>query len=1149
MAFKTSVNIKFDIGNSNFTNRYIPTQSHTEVIKGILNGFLENSNNAHIMVGPYGTGKSLVATVISNIVTKSSTPVEIEKLVNKFKVFDDTISSQIIEANNLNTKYIPIMLSGNEGRFRKILLSNIVKTLKEEGIDVILPGVSEKIIEIIDMWKINFPNAYHKFCEILQSDNINLNEFLLNVNKQKDSDIKYFENIYRELTNGATFDIEYEENFFKQMEYILKIAHENNLGLFIIHDEFGRFLQGLKGERLNEAMQDIQDFAELANRVESLKILFITHKSLRLYFKGLSNETAKEFQRIEKRFKQYHISNDQKTFLQLAEVILKHNLKDKPQITDFNYNLTVSKLKKYSLFPSLNPEDREKIIVESLYPLHPITLYMLPDLSKIFGQNERTLFTFLESDEKAGLNGHLRESDNYYLPYKLFDYFFPNTNESDVDTEVSQYLLLYKKAFARIPVNIKDHKICVNLVKLISLWNLCGLQKEQGISTQFLAFSMQEEESYLEEILQLLQRNKVLRYNLIANSWEINTGSSIDVKAKIDSLLQVSSLNTDSIYKILNGNLPKKYYFPERYNDEKDMTRFAEVEVLLENDFFNLDFNFFKNNKADLIIYFILPNSIENIENIKESISKLEVKENVLFAIHHLSSSIVEAEIKNIKVIEELISDKTLFTEDKGIKEELSLLLEESIFIIKKYLDELSSFNENIIWFINAKEIKICNSIVLSDRLSDICDNLFKKAPRVVNDSFNRMNISSQQKKAAITLVNGIIENTNDEKFGISGNGPEYAIYAAVFKNNGNFFKVVNSFNYEEIDYEPYKLLRDDIITLLNSHPKGNFNNLIEIFSNTPYGIRRPLIPILLVAILRDRWNEFMLYRNEMFVPGLNGEKLYEILNEEGPENYQYVYEQVNERYIDFFKLIEDNFTQHKEDRLAGRSRILITSATLVNWLRSLPRITQISEHVDKRFSWLRDIIKKTEVNPQESIGKLSERFSNENIDELLFLKKYGENFIFETKKRLLKDFYSTVRVNSFNELKSWTLNLHEFIRKNNKFVKTVNSLETENFTDVLAEEYFGVPISSWSDATYDAFLKQLKIDFFEAINFESENRNDFIDLSIGDKKKIITKVEFSPKTSTVYSNIERIINQAGRNIPPKEMEYMIYLLLNKYVE
>lgn len=145
MAFKTSVNIRFDVGKDEFINRYIPTPSHTEVLKGLLDGFVKEGNRSHIIVGAYGTGKSLIATVISSIMSKNASSKGLEKLINKFTHFDDYIADQLRTASSLEKKYLPVLLTGNEGRFRQAILLNIIKTLKSEGIEVVLQGSVKKL--------------------------------------------------------------------------------------------------------------------------------------------------------------------------------------------------------------------------------------------------------------------------------------------------------------------------------------------------------------------------------------------------------------------------------------------------------------------------------------------------------------------------------------------------------------------------------------------------------------------------------------------------------------------------------------------------------------------------------------------------------------------------------------------------------------------------------------------------------------------------------------------------------------------------------------------------------------------------------------------------------------------------------------------
>ncbi|NMD72292.1 hypothetical protein HHO41_18650 [Bacillus sp. DNRA2] len=1153
MALKTSVNIKFDVGNDEFIRSYIPSPSHTEALKGILNGFENNANRSHIVIGPYGTGKSLLATVVSSIVSESTPSIEIQKLINKFQHFDDYIAGQIESVYKLNRKYIPVLLTGNEGRFRDSILSSIIKTLKKTiDIDIILPGISEKIIDSINKWKENYPHTYDIFVKALDSKGKDIENWLLEIKNQNEGEIVFFSKLYPSLTSGASFEIGYNDDIITQMEFLSKKLEEQNVGVFIIYDEFGRFLQGLEPSKLNEAMQDIQDFAEIVSRSNTLQLLLITHKSLRQYFKG-SSEVSKEFQRIEKRFTQYHISSDQITFLKIAEVILTENIINKPSINKEQFNITLDKMKNFTLFPSLNPIDREEKIIKAMYPMHPVSLFLLPNLSGVFGQNERTLFTFLESEETGGLKNHMYKSNDYYKPYQLFDYFFPDLNDLDVDYEIREHLLMYKKALARVPDDIKYRQLGINTLKFITLWNICGLQNEQKISNDFLSFAMEKDQSELLPLTKKLSEHKVIRFNRVNNYWEVNTGSAINLQERIEKRKNKIDLKHNDILSILNQNLKSKYFFPEEYNDVKEMTRFAKVELILGNELSRLNVEVI--NKSDVTIIYILPRENSEINEIKDTINSLSLKKNVIFAIHSVPLSTIMDDLLESFIILDLLNDKSLLAEDKGIKEELILMSKEVSHVVSEYLSVITEFDGKTIWITNKTETRVENKISLSNLLSKICFEIYTHTPVILNDSFNRINITSAQRKAAISVVNSIITSPREEYFGIEGNGPDYAIFASIFKRNGNLYKNVNTFDYKNIEDQSYKLIRDKLIKLLDSNPKGSFADILNIFTNTPFGIRKPIIPILLVSMLRDRWNEFMLYRNEMYISGLNGDILFEILYEEGPENYHYVYEKFDEEYIEFFSYIEEVFKDHIEERLDGKSRLIKTCGTLLKWLRSLPRLTQLTDETETDFKVLRDLIRKTEVKPQESIADIyHEFFKNNNRDKLFLLKIYAERYLDIFKDNLLTNIFDICEVETFDSLKVWATTRHEYFKKNNKLIKVLLGLYNVNWLNKFIENYIGVELRDWSDTTNNLFFNQLSNDYHDAINFienieEGSIKDQFITVDFSGKKKIISKVKLSPKAETIYKNVNRMIQNGGKSIPKKEIEYMIYKLFEKHVE
>ncbi|MBG9798000.1 hypothetical protein O0555_11945 [Brevibacillus laterosporus] len=1157
MAFKTSINIKLDIGNEEFFKRYIPTPSHAEAMKSIIDGFLnENENHAHMIVGPYGTGKSLLANIMCGIVSKMVRKDQVRSLINRFEQVDDYVASIIDAATNIETNYLPIILSGNEGGFRQSILSKVIKSLKEKGIDLTLPGLTTKILNSIDVWKREYPETYMAFCNKLDDDGKSIDKWIEQIKKHNRNEIKYFSNVYPLLTSGANFDIDYDNSFVSQIEYINTALQENNIGIIVVYDEFGRFLQGLNSTKFNETMQDIQDLAEISNRTKHIHLLFITHKGINQYFNGFNNDAIVEFQRIEQRFSRYFVQNDQATFLRLAEIIISENIDRKPIISSDDFKNMQQQLRRYPLFPSLNQTEREELVIQGMYPLHPISLFMLPSLTRVFGQNERTLFTFLESQETGGFINHLEKHNDYYLPHQLFDYFFPVFNDYS-NEEVSEYIVLYKKAIARIPDNLRNKQLAFNVIKIITLWNICGLQNEQKLNTDFLTFVTNTTEVELNEILSVLSKSKVVRFNRVNNYWELFAGNSVDIYEKIDFEKQLLVVNDEERLKVLYKNLKTRFFLPEEYNDEKGMTRFAAVKLISSTDLMD-GICLTTANVADITIYFVIPGAVSDFKKIEHILIENSLKKNVLFFFHSQPVNVIEEEIKSSLALESLKRNKMLVDEDKGVKEEIDILISECNYVISKYLSEVTEFKENNVWYVDGVETSFVDKVELNSLLSQKCYDLFKFTPIILNDSFNRNSISAQQRNAAITVVDRILEQPYEEQFGITGSGPEYAIYASIFKNNGHLDLNITQLDFSCINCEPYALLRLKLIQLLDSKPTGNFKDIINLFMDAPFGIRRPIIPILLVSLLRDRWNEFMLYSNDMFVPGLNGTKLFEIIEEAGPENYQYVYEHIDEKYIEFFNKIELHFEESLEKRLINNSRLIFVCGTLLKWLRSLPRFTQTSDQVKKDFLWFRECIKRSEIDPHQSIAQLFEKFHSD-FSKLFLMKDYGEKHLDNIKKCLGEKIFETTALKSFEKLKEW-VNEHNkrFVGSSNKFVKKLNLAIVENdeaFIQQFAEEYIGVKIQDWSDTTYNLFLTQITYDFKKTTEVsevrqvcQDTDEQGVVTIQLNDSEKIISRVDLSIKSKTVYDNLERMIITAGRNVPRQELEFIIYKLFENHV-
>ncbi|MBW7652123.1 hypothetical protein [Anoxybacillus sp. ST4] len=1136
MSFKASVNIKFDFGKKEFFERYIPTPSHAHVLRGLLRGFNGVGTKAHIVVGPYGTGKSLIGTLVSGIVSRRVEREIFDSLIEKFNRVDDDVYRELEKVRNHERVYLPVILNGYEGAFRQSVFSAIVRTLRENKLSITIPGIVAKILSVIDVWKSDYPKTYENFLKLLGEYKKDLELWRLELLSFNEKEVEWFKSIYPSLTSGAQFVMDYEDDFISQIQYVLRELNKKNMGIFMIYDEFGRFVQNMPIEQIHQTMQDIQDLAELADHSsENFHLMFITHKNLRHYFLKYNDEYKSEFQRIEKRYALYHIENDRATYIRLIQNVIGE-LNKGEKITKFKKEEYVRCLRKFSIFPELNQVEVEKLVIEGAYPLHPVSLALLPTLSSLFGQNERTLFTFLQSFQVGGFLDFISNHSGVYTASNLFDYFFPSAEEIEVYEEFDD-LNIYQKLTKKIPNLSKKHG---DILKFIALWSLAGMQSKCPLTLEFISFSMDMSTNEVKVFLNELSELKAVRFNSIRGYWELFDGSSFNIDELMESKLLLLNLSKDKKIQILEKHLNKKFYLANEYNDVKSMTRFASVHLVFSSDILNGDLLATKHKgQSDLLIYFVLLESIKD----REKVSKILNARKDMYAIYCLPNFEwvpVNKYLEHYEVVSAFLRDNELLKNDPYLKQELILKKEEISFNIKKFLDRYMSFNSNLEWIVCGEKREIKNEYILEGVLSQIMFRIYPYTPEVRNDSFNRKFVNRVQLKAAYNVIDHVIKHYDKPHFNITGNGPDYLIYATIFKNNQLDIR-----NLDNIKNENFRLLRESLVEKLRKNPSGCLKDLVDILRNPPFGIREPLIPIYIVSLLRDKWDNISFYRNDMYVSEINGENLFKMVSD--AEHYIYFYYEFGYEYEELFKLLEEIFKRHIDEELMMAPKHIRVAKASLRWMRSLPRFTQVTSKMEEDLIYLKEKIRQMEVNPNQALQKLVERYRG-NLDVLKDHIDSIENFYKNMKDKIKKGVYEATGVSSYEDLVCWANNQNPVSKKQNHLVSTVLESNSENWLDLLIDRMIGVSLDAWSDNTVQMFFNQISNEYSQLVN-KNSNKAENIHLIIDGDTKVISKVNLSPKSQTLYQNINRIIKNGGKTVPQEEIEYLIYQLVKNFVK
>ncbi len=331
--FQFSINIGYDLYSDNKIKNYIPTTSAIEIIEDVMLSMSPTSNDrARIFVGAYGKGKSHLALVLISL------------LFRKEKGLFDSLLSMICETKPELCKYIknyldsdkkmlPVIIQGTSKGIQQSLMYELNKALQAAGLEDIMPETYFKAaINAINTWKEEYPSTYRAFEKEIGCSVTNF------VSELHEYNIIYYENfkeIYPQLTSGSEFNPISNTNVIDLYNDVNdKIKERGYGGIFVIYDEFSKFLEGNLNKTSAEEIKTLQDFAENCSRSKNkqLHIMLISHQSILNYVDKLPKVKVDAWKAVSNRFKTVELNTSSPQLYELMSRVIVH---DKLWFKDF----------------------------------------------------------------------------------------------------------------------------------------------------------------------------------------------------------------------------------------------------------------------------------------------------------------------------------------------------------------------------------------------------------------------------------------------------------------------------------------------------------------------------------------------------------------------------------------------------------------------------------------------------------------------------------------------------------------------------------------------------------------------------------------------------------------------------------------------
>ena len=567
-----------------------------------------------------------------------------------------------------------------------------------------------------------------------------------------------------------------KRNVLDSLLQFCKNAESKHKAVIIVIDEFGKILEHAAKNNPEEELYFIQQLSEIVNDHKRKTLLLSTlHQNFSSYASKLSDSQRKEWQKVKGRFKEVVFSEPVEQLLYLAAEQLALSENQKADEIDFSNVYSLAKSCHF-ISDSFSEETARK-----LNPIDPFAAFCLTLAIQKYGQNERSLFSFLTTTGQYSILNYVRKEHQTYSVADVYDYLIYNfySEISQVNLDSSGWSAI-KVALGRIESGILSDELipyAQKIVKTIGLLSIFG-SSDTTLNREALEDYCQDALgiSNADTVIRELERVKIIRFATYKSQYILFEGTDINIELELlraATVVPTPSATVDELRDFIKPRIasasaayyakgtPRYFSFvilnePEAKVPEGDVDGFCELIFPLDDS------------------------CINQVKTISAS-----SQEALIFAIFNNVSDIVKHlyEIKKLQYISEKVA-----VDDQVARREISNIMEFEKNLINSALnDYLFDGSGNVTWIFKGQEYQIHSKKDFNKLLSTVCSEVYYGTPIIRNELFNKHRLSSAVSLVKSTLLDRILNYPDQPDLGFKEKEfpPEKTIYLTLLKNTG----------------------------------------------------------------------------------------------------------------------------------------------------------------------------------------------------------------------------------------------------------------------------------------------------------------------------------------------------------------------------
>ena len=633
-------------------------------------------------------------------------------------------------------------------------------------------------------------------------------------------------------------------------------------GLLLIMDELGR---GLEAAADGEGdLHLLQDIAELAARSQGRFIfLGILHQAFEEYAERLGRKSRDSWAKIQGRFVDISISVSLEETVELIGEALGHERavrKAIPLAED-----CVAQLR-----PSRKKTEAKRMAgkLARTAPLHPFTACLVGPLSRRrFGQNQRSVFSFLNSAEPFGLQDALTKEavDGYYPPHLLWNYLQSNFEAAILSSPDGRRWALAHDVLERC-IARGASELEQSVLQTISIFELLKDRSGLAANLETIALSFNgTDRSDIEAALAHLEEQSEVVFRKHTGVYVLYAGSDFEVGARLREIL---SETRDVDLNLVRSLADLQPMLAKRHQEETGAMRWFEMTIDPVSELG--DFKSSKNTQ-DIIgrIVFALPMAGESQKEIREACARAAGAQSAfpLIVGHHSDATNLLDFARELAGLNALEGKFPELQGDPIARREIDARATEVRQQIEIILHSLIDRGQ---WFVGEPKSQKLSKRRLNEKLSSLADTLFSDGPMIRNELLNCSEPSSNAVSARTKLMKRMAMRGTDPDLGFEGkNYPaERGLYISLLKETDIHVEGVYAAPSKGTTLDPLWHAADKLLS--SRQGTVGANEIIDVWGKAPIGLKSGLGPVFLSAYILSRRDSVAVYGERIFQASFN---------------------------------------------------------------------------------------------------------------------------------------------------------------------------------------------------------------------------------------------------------------------------------------